>query len=187
MTDDAGRKRSRAPVARIDKIDAAPPSVGTERGWVSVVKAFNPLGPMAEAYARTLAYRLESKRLALEAKRVEEQAKTINNAIDKTYKLKMEELRHRRIALERTFDLAEQQLSQLHIERMQVLKMAQMASSKAMESGISLEERRMFKDMATELTQQLPNFGDQAGKNLQALVSALPAIEMPRALLESGD
>ena len=168
----------------IDPVTSAPPQKETTSGWVSVAKAFNPFGPAVEAYAKTLAYRLESKRLALEAQRIEAQARTINNVIDKTYELKMEELRHRRIALERTFDLAEQGLEQLHIERMEVLKMAQLAQRKMMEDGLAHDEKMLFKEMAIELTRQLPVFGQTAHQNVQALVQALPAVDMPRALLE---
>ena len=57
----------------IDSIDAPNP-VQTEANWVAVAKAFNPLGFVAEAYARTLAYRLETKRLDAEIQRVEAQA-----------------------------------------------------------------------------------------------------------------
>ena len=167
---------------RIDRINAAPAQA--ERGWVSVLKAFNPFGPLAEAYAKTLAYRIESKRLALEAERVREQARTINNAIDKTFQLKMEELQHRRIALERTFGLAEQQLKQLHIERMKVLEMVQAAHSRALDRDATMEERHLFKELAMEMTKQLSLFGEQANQDLETLVKALPVINMPTALLE---
>jgi predicted ABC-class ATPase len=181
------RKPGAVRAPRIDRIDPATSIGGGEKAWVSVLKAFNPIGPIAEAYAKTLAYRIETKRLALEAERVRAQARNIKDAIDKTYELKMEELRHRRIALERTFDLAEQQLSQLHIERMEVLKMAQLATAKTLAPDVSLEERRLFKELATEITKQLPSFGERANQNLEVLVRALPPIEMPRALLEGGD
>ena len=174
---------------QIDPVQSAPDGGGassSDSGWVTVFKAFNPLGPVVDAYAKTLAYRIESKRLVLEDKRVEEQSRTVNNVINKTYEMKMEELRHRRIALERTFDLAEQNLTQLHVERMQVLEMARIAQANMTKDGLSLDERAMFKDMAVELTRQLPAFGQSAQQSLQSLVQALPPIEMPRALLE-GD
>lgn len=168
---------------RIDKIDAAPPTKETPT-WVSILKAFNPFGPAAEAYAKTLAYRIEVKRLELEAERVREQSKPINSEIDKTYKLKMEELQQRRLVLARTFDLAEKQLENLHVERMHVLKIAQAASAKAMEDGVPFEERQLFKELALAATQQLPSFGQNANQSLKVLVKALPPVEMPSRLLD---
>ncbi len=119
----------------------------------------------------------------MEAKRVREQAQVVNNVIDKTYKLKMEELEHRRIALERTFDLADMNLDRLYIERSDVLKMANTLQKELTKDGLSLEERTLFKELIVELIKQLPQFGESAQKNLESLVQALPPIEMPRALL----
>lgn len=178
------RTTNRTP--RIDKIDAAPPPENADPAWVSVLKAFNPLGAAAQAYARTLAYRIESKRLALEAERVQEQARAFNNIVDKTYELKMEQLRHRRIALERTFDLAEQQLDKLHLERMRFLEMVEVAHCAALDANAPMDARVLAKELVTVLTSQLPRFGEQANQNLTTLVQALPAIDMPKALLEPG-
>lgn len=172
-------------MSKIDKVEPRK-IIQREDSWHSVLKAFNPLGTAAKAYAETLAYRLEAKRLAVEAERIQAQAQTINNAINKTFQLKLEELQHRRIALERTFDIAEQQLHQLHIERMEVLKMANLAMKKTLEAGLSIEERTLFKELATEFTKQLPSFGDKANQNLSTLVTALPIIEMPRALTDKN-
>ena len=154
---------------------------------LSVVKAFNPLGPLAEAYAKTLTYRIETKRLASEAKRIQDETRTTNRLIDKTYQLKMEDLRQRRLVLERTFDLAEQAMHQLHIERMKVLEMVQLAHSRALDSDASMEERHLFKDLATEMAKQLPTFGEKASQSLDSLVRALPPINMPAGLLESHE
>jgi hypothetical protein len=82
-----------------------------------VAKAFNPLGFVAEAYARTLAYRLETKRLDAEMQRVKAQAGVIHDALDKTYKLKMEELSQRRLEIDRFYDTVQGELKLLHIER----------------------------------------------------------------------
>ena len=67
--------------------------------WTPVLKTFDPFGPIAEMYAKTLAYKIETKRLDIELVRIQSQANIAHNIIDKTFKLKMEELQHRRIAL----------------------------------------------------------------------------------------
>ena len=152
--------------------------------WIPILKAFNPFGAIAESYAKTLAYKIETKRLEVEIIRIKEQANIAHNIIDKTFKLKMEELQHRRIALIGFYGTVNAELERLHIERTQVLKMAQMAQQKAFENNLSFEERQMYKEMAIEMTRELPNFGDKSNQSLQQLVQALPPVEISPKLLE---
>lgn len=166
----------------IDAINAPSPVRG-ESNWVTVAKAFNPLGFVAEAYARTLAYRLETKRLDAEIQRVKTQAGVIHDALDKTYRLKMEELSQRRLEIDRFYDTVQGELKLLHIERMQVLKMAERASEMAFSNNISSEHKLIYKDMATELISQLSAFGGKANESLDVLVKSLPPISMPDSLL----
>jgi len=172
-----------AGVVKIDPISAAP--LPQEKGWVNVLKAFNPLGLMAELYARTLTYRIECKRLESEIERVEAQAGLLQDALDKSYKLKMEELMQRRIALDRFYDTVQVVLSQLHIERMTVLKMAEQATAKALDDKTDPDERLLFKQMATEIVAQIPNFGDRANESLDRIIQALPPISIPDRLLST--
>ena len=76
------------------------------------------------------------------------------------------------------------ELERLHIERTKVLEMAQMAQQKAFENNISFEEKQMYKEMAIEMTRELPNFGDKSNQSLQQLVQALPPVEISPKLLE---
>ena len=181
------QEKSRKPGGvTIDSIDAPSPDQ-TEANWVTVAKAFNPLGFVAEAYARTLAYRLETKRLDAEMQRVKAQAGVIHDALDKTYKLKMEELSQRRLEIDRFYDTVQGELKLLHIERMQVLKMAERASEMALSNNTSSEHKLIYKDMATELISQLSAFGGKANESLDVLVKSLPPISMPDRLLSYGD
>lgn len=173
-----------APKVNIDPISAAP--LPQEKAWINVVKAFNPLGAIAEGYARTLAYRIECKRLEGEVKRVETQAAIVHDALDKTYKLKMEELKQRRIELDRFYDTVQGVLSHLHIERMTVLEMAKMATEKALANDTSPDERPLFKEMATSIIAQIPNFGDRANESLDRIVKALPPVSIPDRLISFG-
>ena len=170
----------------IDSIDAAP-LVQSEKSWVSIAKAFNPLGAATEAYAKALAYRLETKRLNAELERVKIQASVIHDALDKTFQLKMEELGQRRVELERFYDTVQGQLQLLHIERMQVLKMAEKASEMALAIETSPSERALFKEMAIECVAQLAHFGGKANESLEVIVKSLPSISMPERLLPTGD
>jgi len=152
--------------------------------WVSVLRAFNPLGPIANMYARTLAYKIEKKRLEVELSRVKEQARIAHNVIDSTFRLKMEELEQRRIALIEFYETVNDELERLHIERVKVLEMAQLAQRKSFESDLPLESRRLFKDMAVEMTRELPHFGEKSNESLKNLVQALPPVEITTKLLE---
>jgi hypothetical protein len=183
MSQEKTRKSGRVTIDAID----APSPVQAENNWVTVAKAFNPLGFVAEAYARTLAYRLEAKRLDAEIQRVNTQADVIHNALDKTYRLKMEELSQRRLEIERFYDTVQGELKLLHIERMKVLEMAERASEMAFSNNTPSEHKIIFKDMATELISQLSAFGSKANESLDVLVKILPPISMPDHLLPSGD
>ena len=171
----------------VGKIEPVVPSnvpSAQESKWIPILKVFNPFGAIAEAYARTLAYKIETKRLDVEIIRIKEQANIAHNVIDKTFKLKMEELEHRRIALIGFYGTVNAELERLHIERTKVLEMAQIAQQKAFENNLPLEEKQMYKEMAIEMTRELPNFGDKSNQSLQQLVQALPPIEISSKLLE---
>lgn len=172
----------------VGKIDVVEPAREFHRStgnkWISILKAFNPLGAIADAYAQTLAYKIETKRLNIELARINKQADIAHDVIDKTFRLKMEELEHRRIALIGFYKTVNAELQRLHIERVKVLEMAQLAQQKAFEVGLTLEERQMFKEMSIEMTRELPHFGEKSNDSLQKLVQALPPVEISPRLLE---
>lgn len=178
-------KAPRPARSRVDPINSAP--IPNEKGWITVLKAFNPLGPVAESYAKTLAYRIECKRLEAELERVEIQADVIKDTIDKTFQLKMEELKQRRLELDRFYDTVQEVLSNLHIERMTVLKMAELATAKALANDSAREDRPFFKEMATVLIAQIPTFGDRANESLDRIVQSLPKVDIPDRLLYDGE
>lgn len=155
----------------------------SESNGLSMLKQFTPLGHIADMYARTLAYKLETKRLDAELKRIETQAALAHHAIDKTVELKMEELLQKRIALMGFFKTVNAELKSLRIERKTVLQMAQLAEKYSFSPGISLEQQRLATDMAMELVKQTFHFDQQANLTIQQLVQALPAVEMPSQLL----
>ena len=117
--------------------------------------------------------------------RIVEQANIAHHVIDNSFKLKMEELTHRRIVLVGFYETVNAELERLHIERVKVLEMAQLAQQKSFEKGLPIEERQLYKDMAIEMTKELPHFGDKANESLKQLVQALPPVEISSKLLES--
>lgn len=179
------QKTSNASVGKIDKVEPAREFHNSTGGkWIPILKVFNPLGAIADSYAKTLAYKIETKRLEVELARIEEQASIAHHVIDNTFKLKMEELTHRRIALVGFYETVNAKLKKDHIERVEVLKMAQLAQQKSFEKGLPIEERQTYKEMAIELTKQLPLFGDKANESLQKLIDTLPPVEISSKLLE---
>lgn len=176
---------SKTSIGKIDKVEPAREfHSSTESKWIPILKSFNPFGAIGEAYVKTLAYKIETKRLEVELTRIERQANVIRDMIDKTFKLKMEELEHRRIALVGFYQTVNTELQRYHIEREKVLEMAQLAQQKSFENSLSIEERQMYNEMTIELTKQVRFFGDQASKTLQELVNALPPVEIPPKLLD---
>lgn len=147
------------------------------------MQKFNPLGAVAEAYGRTLVYRIECKRIDAELERVKTQASVVLDAIDKSFQLSMEDLTQRRLAINRFFDTVQGELGQHHLERMTVLKMAERVTEHMLSPGLSIEERRNCKELAAELTSQIPVFGDKANQSLQTLLNALPQVKLPDQLL----
>jgi len=173
---------------KIEKVEMGDmPKSEKSNEWAGVLKYFNPLGHIAEAYAKTLTYRLECKRLDAEVSRIKEQAGIINKVIDNNFKLKVMELENRRAELLLTYSTINKELENLHIERKVVLDMAQMATKRALEDGIDIEERKMFQEMAMEMTKQLPLFGDRANVTLNNLIQTLPPMNIPKLITDGVD
>lgn len=179
------KKSNNQPLKKIKGVDPAKEfHESTGDKWLPILKAFNPLGAIADAYAKTLAYKIETKRLEVEHARIKEEAEVIHDAIGRTFELKMEELQQRRIALIGFYQTVNAELQRFHIERVTVLEMAQLAQQKAFEPGLPIEERQLFKKMSIEMIRELPNFGAKSNESLQKLVQALPPVKISPKLLE---
>jgi len=172
-------------VGKIDKVDAVKVFHETTGDhWIPILNTFNPLGMMADAYAKTLAYKIETKRLDVELVRVREQATIVHHLIDASLDLKITELEHRRMALSGFYHTVNAELEWLHIERALVLEMAKAAQQKAFTEGLSLAERLLYQEMCIVIISQLPIFGDKANESLQKLVQALPPVTLSSKLWE---
>jgi hypothetical protein len=178
-------KKSGIKIEKVDRADMPKSEGGSE--WASVLKYFNPLGHIAEAYAKTLTYKLECKRLDAEVLRIKEQSGIINKVIDNNFKLKIMELENRRAELVLTYSTINKELDKLHVERKMVLEMAQMATKRALENGIDIEERKIYQELATEMTKQLPLFGDRANETLKNLIQTLPPMNIPKLITDGVD
>ncbi len=170
----------------IAKFDAVIPSdLGSkESKWAGVLKEFEPLGAITECYVKTLAYKIETKRLDVEIERINAQAATYHDVIDKTFKLKMEELQQRRLSLNRFYDTVNKELDYMHIERTKVLEAALFAQKQMMNPQLTIEEKNMHKELSIEMIRQLPIFGTKSNEVLQKLVNALPPVAISSKLLE---
>ena len=153
--------------------------------WTPIVKTVSSsLGPIAEIYAKTLEYKIETKRLEVELTRIEREANVMHDGIDKMFKLEIERLELRRIELVGFYRNEVEESQRQHIERETALKMAQLYQQKSFESGLSIEEIRVYSERAIELIKQVRLFGDQASKTIQELVKPLPPVEIPPKLLD---
>lgn len=159
--------------------------IDTNNKWLPIIKNLNPVNAISEAYAKTLAYRIEVKRLDTEMNRINKQAEVILETIDKSYKIKMEELSHRRIYLEKFFETVQSELTNKHIERLEILRMANEAQKAAFNPNHSFEDKKLYAEMLKELTSQLGVLGQNASVELQNLVQALPQVNISPKLLEN--
>lgn len=149
----------------------------------SIVK-LNPFGIAAEAYAKTLAYRIEIKRLEVEEERVRQQAQIAHHSINKIYKLEMEKLQQRRMEIVGFFQALNQELCVYHIERKQILEMAQAVNKRLLEPGLSIEEMKVLKEIVLDMTKTFSAFGDRDSIQLQTLVQSLPKVNIADKLIE---
>jgi hypothetical protein len=175
-------RSSLAPIDKVDAIESFHQSTGDK--WLPVLKNLNPFGAIADAYVKTLTYKLETKRLDMELERIKAQAGIAHHAIDQTLSLKIAELAERRMALMSFYQTVNAELEHLHIERKMVLDMAKAAHEKALQPELPLQERQLYKDLCIAMTRELPNFGDKANESLQKLVQALPPVAISPKLLE---
>ncbi|HHK5987826.1 hypothetical protein ACTHSQ_00970 [Neisseria sp. P0009.S008] len=179
------QKVNQPSIGKIDRVESIGQFHNATGGkWLNFFQAINPLGMIAEAYARTLAYKIEIKRLEVEELRIIEQAKIAHNVINSTFQLKMAELENRRMELVGVYETVNRELERLHIERKTVLEMAKLAQQASFDPNISIEEKKLHQEMTIQLTKELPNFGNQASISLQNLVQSLPKIEITQKLLE---
>ena len=107
--------------------------------------------------------------------------------IDNNFKLKVMELENRRAELLLSYSVINKELDKISIERKMVLEMAQRAANRALEDGIDIEERKMYQEMAMEMTRQLPLFGDRANENLKNIIQALPPMNIPKLITDGVD
>jgi hypothetical protein len=163
-------------VGKIEKVESM-------KGWEKVDEIMTPLGAIVGMYSKTLAYRIEVKRLDVEIVRIKEQAAIAHNVINSTYNLKMEELNNRRLEITSFHKTVRLELKNSHIERSQVLMMAMRAQNEAFKSNITIEDKKNLMAHSLALTQELATFGKNAIQSLEKLVQSLPEINSSHKLL----
>jgi len=163
-------------IGKIEKVESI-------KDWEKVDNIMSPFGIIAEMYTKTLAYNIETKRLDVEIIRIKEQSKIANNVINSTYKLKMEELKNRKLEIKNFHSIVQQELKNAHIERKQVLSMAKKCQEEAFKSSLTIEEKKNLMECSLQLTQQLSVFGNNANQSLEKLVQSLPEINKSHRLI----
>lgn len=153
---------------------------------LALVQAVNPLGVIAEAYARTLAYRLESRRIDVELRCMHELARLNHARIDNSYRLAMAKLCHQRQLIDRTFALVEQELGDLRIEREGLRRIAYLFSLKALGDGISSVDRKHLLDAVTETNAIIRECGAQSIIVLAMLVRGTTGHKRATKALPAG-
>ncbi len=153
------------------------------QGLGGLLANFNPLGSLSEAYSRTLAYRLETKRLDAELAQMRHQADLAHDRIDKTFREHMGKLLEKRAVIDCYVDTLQKELGERRIERLELLSMARDATAHMLSPGISLEERQLCREFVTVLTAQLSALGNQGNQNLKGLLDILSQAPAPNQAL----
>ena len=173
-------------IKRIDKIEQSNIlNSDVNSKWLPIIKNLNPINAISEAYAKTLAYRIEIKRLDAEIVRVNKQAEIALTTIDKIAQIQMEQLIHRRVAIEGFFKTVQDELHNKHLERLEIVKMAQNAQNAAFDLQYTSEERKMYSEMLVKLIEQISLLGQNASVELENLSKTLPPVEISPKLLEN--
>ena len=150
--------------------------------WLNFFQAINPLGIIAESYAKKLAYKLEIKRFEGEVLRIKKQAEIAHNAINTSFRLQMAHLANRRMEMMAFYETLNQELSRIHAERQTILQMAQHAQMLAMKPETSLEDKTIHNEMALALLRELPNLNRQAGRQLEQAKQSLPQVNLQKLI-----
>ncbi len=152
---------------RIGKVDAPQITAQQDGGVALILKALNPVGVLMETYSRILAHRVEEKRLNIELERINREADIENKRIDRAFQLKLEGLHQRKYNIEKNCTELKKELKSKRISRMDIQKMADKAAERAMDSNISLDERRLFMDLRRELMEDIHKLGGAANALLE--------------------
>ena len=173
-------------IKRIDKIEQSNIlNSDVNSKCLPIIKNLNPINAISEAYAKTLAYRIEIKRLDAEIVRVNKQAEIALTTIDKIAQIQMEQLIHRRVAIEGFFKTVQDELHNKHLERLEIVKMAQNAQNAAFDLQYTSEERKMYSEMLVKLIEQISLLGQNASVELENLIKTLTPVEISPKLLEN--
>jgi len=155
----------------------------TGNKWIPILNTFTPLGPIADAFAQILTYKIESEKLNVELSRINADSAIKDKVVEKTYALKIEELEQKRSALNGLISTAQGILKMHHVPREKALEAAEKALQMCFNTSLSLEERSFYKDLCTEATKLIPVYNENDNVTLQKLVEGIPKVEITKELL----
>ena len=154
------------------------------KNWNNVIENIKPLGQIAEMFARALTYKIEIKRLEIEEKKIIEQANLAHHAIERTYQLKLEELSQKRQALTNSYNLVYKELNNIHIQKMEILKMLQSIQKELCDPAKSIEDKENLKEFAIELFKASKECNDRASNTLDKLINSMPEVSITSNLFK---
>ena len=162
-----------------------------ENGWFDLVKSLNPLGTAKEAFSEFLYYRHQIKVLAVEQKRIEEEAGIRHHQIDAALEIAVKILDDRKNAIEKSFSLVSQELRNQHIARAGIIEAIKNLTNDIMDSSKSIDERALSQTALSTMSEILRTMGEQSTANLTLIAQntqkALEAIPQTRSLLTFSD
>lgn len=176
-------KKSLINIDAVEPMGRLPSSI--LRNWHPVFKSFDPLGTIEGMLVRTLAYKIESKRLNQEIERINHRASVAHHLIDASLKVQLQKLEQHRQEFDCYYQAHYAEMKDYHLDRKKFMKMAEQAQKSALHPELSVEERQQYLDMFKVLLEALRDTGNQAQISLQNLANAMIPMELSANLLES--
>ena len=186
------KTKNKKPVELIQKAHSpSHPSVTKESQWIDLFKSLNPLGTAKEVMSEFLYYRHQIKVLNVEQKRIEEEAKIRHHQIDAALEIAVRILDDRKNAIEKSFSLVSQELSNQHIAKIGIIEAIKNLTNDIMDGSKSIEERSLSQTALSTMSEILRTMGEQSTANLSLIAQntqkALDAMPQTRSLLTFSD
>lgn len=186
------KTKSKRAVELIQKVNSpSHPNATKESQWIDLLKSLNPLGTAKEVMSEFLYYRHQIKVLNVEQKRIEEEAKIRHHQIDAALEIAVRILDDRKNAIEKSFSLVSQELSNQHIAKIGIIEAIKNLTNDIMDSSKSIEERSLSQTALSTMSEILRTMGEQSTANLSLIAQntqkALDAIPQTRSLLTFSD
>ncbi|RME57437.1 hypothetical protein D6779_08665 [Candidatus Parcubacteria bacterium] len=181
----AGVSKKIGPVELIGKVEHNYRFEKVSQDFFDFLGALNPLGHISDTIARILEYKVEIKRLEVEGKRIEREAKIRHHQIDAALKVAISMLNERREAIRGFLSIASKEIDNCHVERMAIVRTIDNLNDLIKDKKVSLETRKMAIESLPIMTKLLSDYGDKGSAAFKQLVDttqkAIDHINAPSA------